>query len=242
MLVLGLPPQITVALFDLDGVLTTTATLHQRAWREAFDAFLAARTPAAGEDLSPFTGDDYLRYVDGRPRTDGVRTFLAARGITADDAVVDAVAEGKNEKFLAAMADGVDPYPGSVRYLEAAQAAGLRIAVVTSSKNGAAVLEAAGLSHFVEHRVDGNTIVEEGLAGKPAPDSYLRGAALMGVTPNQAAVFEDAISGVQAGAAGDFGFVVGIDRVGRDNDGGAQAAAMAAAGASIVVDDLDELL
>ncbi len=237
MIVLGLPSQITVALFDLDGVLTTTATVHQRAWTQAFDAFLAARPARDGENHAPFTEDDYLRYVDGRPRTDGVRNFLAARGIAADDAVVDEVAEAKNALFLAVVArDGVAPYPDAVRYLEAARAAGLHIAVVTSSKNGAAVLEAAGLTGFVEQRVDGNTIVAEHLRGKPAPDSYLRGAELMGVPPERAAVFEDAISGVQAGAAGGFGAVVGIDRVGGD-----QAEQMTAAGATVVVADLDEL-
>lgn len=236
---LGLPAQITVALFDLDGVLTSTATVHSDAWRRAFDAFLAERSAgAAGEDLRPFTERDYLDHVDGRPRLDGVRGFLASRGIAVDDTVVEAIAEAKNAEFLATLArDGVSAYPGSVRYLNAARAAGLRIAVVTSSKNGAAVLEAAGLTSFVEHRVDGNTIVDEHLRGKPAPDSYLRGAELMGVAPANAAVFEDAISGVQAGAAGRFGYVVGIDRV-----GGPQAENMTAAGADIVVTDLDALL
>ena len=236
---LGLPAQITVALFDLDGVLTSTATVHSDAWRRAFDAFLAERSAgAAGEDLRPFTERDYLDHVDGRPRLDGVRGFLASRGIAVYDTVVEAIAEAKNAEFLATLArDGVSAYPGSVRYLNAAGAAGLRIAVVTSSKNGAAVLEAAGLTSFVEHRVDGNTIVDEHLRGKPAPDSYLRGAELMGVAPANAAVFEDAISGVQAGAAGRFGYVVGIDRV-----GGSQAENMTAAGADIVVTDLDALL
>lgn len=229
---LGLPSQISVALFDLDGVLTTTATLHMTAWREAFNDFLRPR----GE--TDFTEQDYLDYVDGRPRTDGVRSFLASRNITADEATVEELAEAKNDRFTAALErDGVTPYPGSVRYLEAARAAGLRIAVVTSSKNGESVLAAAGLTGFVEQRVDGNTIVAEGLRGKPAPDSYLRGAELMGVTPAQACVFEDAISGVQAGVAGDFGYVVGIDRV-----GGKQSAAMTEAGASVVVTDLDQLL
>ncbi|MFT3659855.1 MAG: beta-phosphoglucomutase family hydrolase [Gordonia sp. (in: high G+C Gram-positive bacteria)] len=237
---LGLPSQITVLLFDLDGVLTTTATLHTTAWTDAFNAFLTARAADAadGEDLAPFTEQDYLDHVDGRPRTDGVRNFLAARGIVVDDETVHAIADAKNAAFVATLErDGVEPYPGSVRYLEAARAAGLRIAVVTSSKNGAMVLEAAGLSGFPEHRVDGNTIVEEGLAGKPAPDSYLRGAELMGVPPERAAVVEDAISGVRAGVAGAFGYVVGIDRT-----GGRQTDAMHTAGADVVVSDLDDLL
>jgi len=240
--VLGLPAPITVALFDLDGVLTTTATLHTAAWRDAFNAFLSARAqdaPAAdGEDLRPFTEQDYLDHVDGRPRTDGVRGFLASRGIVVDDATVERIADGKNAAFLAQLAeDGATAYPGSVRYLTAAHDAGLRIAVVTSSRNGEQVLASAGLDRFVEQRVDGNTIVAEKLAGKPAPDSYLRGAQLMGADPAECAVFEDAISGVQAGAAGHFGYVVGIDRV-----GGEQRATMLEAGASVVVNDLDELL
>ncbi|WP_040518378.1 HAD family hydrolase [Gordonia neofelifaecis] len=239
---LGLPDDITVALFDLDGVLTDTASVHRIAWTAAFDDFLTER--AGGDiggrtdELRPFTDQDYFDYVDGRPRMDGVRTFLASRGLTVDEATASAVADGKNTAFLASLErDGVTAYPGSVRYLHAARDAGLHIAVVTSSRNGEQVLEAAGLSEFVERRVDGNTIVAEQLAGKPAPDSYLRGAELMGVAPAAAAVFEDAISGVEAGVAGRFGYVVGIDRV-----GGGQSDAMTTAGASIVVTDLDELL
>jgi beta-phosphoglucomutase family hydrolase len=234
--VLGLPDTVTVALFDLDGVLTSTAVLHQRAWKAAFDAFLRKRD---GDGFTPFTEQDYLDYVDGRPRDDGVRAFLASRGIDdVSPADADAIGSGKNEMFMASLErDGVTPYPGSVRYLEAARDAGLRIAVVTSSKNGKAVLDAADLSKFVEVRVDGLETAAAGLPGKPAPDSYLLGAQRMGVEPAAAAVFEDAISGIQAGAAGNFGYVVGIDRV-----GGTQAASMTAAGASIVVNDLEELL
>lgn len=231
-LVLGLPSTITVLLFDLDGVLTSTAKVHTTAWTDAFNAFLGPRGDA------PFTEQDYLDYVDGRPRIDGVRSFLAARNIVVDDATVEQIAASKNDAFVAALErDGVEAYEGSMRYLTAARDAGLRIAVVTSSKNGAMVLQAGGFADFPEHRVDGNTIVDEGLNGKPAPDSYLRGAELMGVPPAQSAVFEDAISGIQAGAAGHFGYVVGIDRV-----GGSQAEAMTAAGADVVVSDLDELL
>ena len=231
-----------MALFDLDGVLTDTASVHRVAWTDAFNAFLTERAgePVAGrtDALRPFTDQDYFDYVDGRPRMDGVHSFLTSRGLDVDDDTAAAIAAGKNDAFLAALErDGVVAYPGSVRYLHAAREAGLRIAVVTSSRNGAQVLDAAELTGFVEHRVDGNTIVDEQLAGKPAPDSYLRGAELMGVDPAAAAVFEDAISGVQAGSAGHFGYVVGIDRV-----GGGQSDAMTAAGASIVVTDLDELL
>ncbi|MDL9938232.1 beta-phosphoglucomutase family hydrolase [Gordonia sp. ABSL1-1] len=237
---LGLPEAVSVALFDLDGVLTSTAVLHRHAWKQAFDGFLAERAGGADSpDFAEFTDQDYLDYVDGRPRDAGVRAFLAARGIDdVPESQLTAIATGKNELFLASLAaGGVQAYPGSVRYLNAARDAGLRIAVVTSSKNGAAVLEAADLTQFVEARVDGLDIVDKGLAGKPAPDSFLLGAELMGVDPRQAAVFEDAISGVQAGAAGDFGYVVAIDR-----HDGAQREAMVAAGANIVVGDLDELL
>ena len=240
--VLGLPDDITVALFDLDGVLTDTASVHRTAWTDAFNAFLTQRAggdiTGRTDELRPFTDQDYFDFVDGRPRMDGVRSFLDSRGLQVDDAAAEAVAESKNGAFLNSLQrDGVVAYPGSVRYLNAARQAGLRIAVVTSSRNGAQVLAAAGLTEFVEHRVDGNTIVDEGLAGKPAPDSYLRGAELMDVVPAAAAVFEDAISGVEAGSAGHFGYVIGIDRV-----GGGQSAAMSAAGASIVVSDLDALL
>lgn len=232
---LGLPDEVTVALFDLDGVLTSTAVLHRHAWKAAFDAFLAERDP---DGYAEFTEQDYLDYVDGRPRYDGVRNFLASRGIEVPPETVKAVGDGKNQQFLTALErEGVTPYPGSVAYLTAAAAAGLHIAVVTSSANGAKILDAAGLSKFVEHRVDGITIAERGIRGKPAPDSYLYGAELMGVPAAQAAVFEDAISGVQSGAAGGFGFVVGVDRV-----GGTQADTMRAEGADIVVGDLQELL
>ncbi|WP_439032148.1 beta-phosphoglucomutase family hydrolase [Gordonia terrae] len=237
---LGLPDAISVALFDLDGVLTETAVLHRKAWKKAFDAFLAERAGGTDHaDFVEFTDQDYLDYVDGRPREDGVRAFLASRGIDDVDAqTVTRIGDGKNDMFLVSLAeDGGQAYPGSVRYLTAARDAGLRIAVVTSSKNGAAVLDAADLSKFVEVRVDGLDIVSKGLNGKPAPDSFLLGAELMGVEPAAAAVFEDAISGVQAGSAGAFGYVVGVDRV-----GGGQSAAMKSAGADIVVTDLDELL
>lgn len=237
--VLGLPDDITVALFDLDGVLTSTAVLHQNAWKRAFDDFLAERNPDGFGDgaYREFTEQDYLDYVDGRPRDDGVRAFLHSRGIDdVDEATRAAIGSGKNDLFLASLKDA-QAYPGSVRYLQAASDAGLRIAVVTSSKNGAAVLDAADLSKFVEVRVDGLDIVNRGLNGKPAPDSFLLGAQLMNVEPANAAVFEDALSGVTAAAAGTFGFVVGVDRV-----GGNQADAMRAAGASIVVTDLEELI
>ncbi|MGI8612810.1 MAG: HAD family hydrolase [Nocardioidaceae bacterium] len=238
----GLPPQIRACLFDLDGVLTSTAVLHEAAWKQTFDDYLRRRD---GDGFTPFSAHDYTEFVDGRPRADGVRTFLTSRGIELPDGspddppdaeTVNGVGNRKNELLLKTIDEqGVDPYPGSVRYLEAARAAGLSIAVVTSSANGKAVLEATGLDRFVEARIDGVVIVERGLRGKPAPDSFLAGAAAVGVDPAAAAVFEDALSGVAAGRAGNFGYVVGVDRAD-------QADALRSSGADIVVEDLAELL
>jgi beta-phosphoglucomutase family hydrolase len=239
---LGLPDHVTCCLFDLDGVLTSTAELHRAAWKETFDALLRARD---GAEFAPFTEADYNNYVDGRPRYDGVREFLRSRDITLPEGAPDdgpdmetvhGVGNRKNDRVQQIITErGVTPYPGSVRYLEAARAAGLKIGVVTSSANGEAVLAAADLTHFVEARIDGNVIAERKLHGKPAPDSFLAGAAALGVDKNDAAVFEDALSGVQAGRTGGFGYVVGVDRVG-------QAEALRTHGADVVVEDLDELL
>jgi beta-phosphoglucomutase family hydrolase len=237
--VIGLPDHITACLFDLDGVLTGTAALHRAAWKETFDPLLAAR------GLEPFTEADYLAYVDGRPRFDGVRAFLLSRAIELpegppdappSDDTVQGVGNRKNERVQVIIAErGVNPYPGSVRYLEEARKAGLRIGVVTSSANGKAVLDAADLSKFVEARVDGVVITDRKLKGKPAPDSFIAGAAALNTPPANAAVFEDALSGVQAGKAGHFGYVVGVDRAG-------QADELRAHGADVVVTDLAELL
>lgn len=237
----GLPGTIKACLFDLDGVLTSTAALHRQAWKETFDEFLRARD---GENFVPFTERDYTAYVDGRPRFDGVREFLASRGIElpegAEDDVGTASVHGvgnlKNERVLRIIADqGVTAFPGSVRYLDAVAAAGLAIGVVTSSANAEQVLEAAGLNGYVQARVDGVVIARDGLRGKPAPDSFLAAAEALGVAPAAAAVFEDALAGVQAAKAGGFGYVVGVDRAD-------QAADLLAHGADIVVDDLAELL
>ena len=239
---IGLPDTITACLFDLDGVLTGTAVLHREAWKRTFDEYLRTRD---GESFQEFTDQDYASFVDGRPRADGVREFLRSRDIqlpegTPEDAVdaptVNGIGNRKNELVLKIIEErGVNPYPGSVRYLEKARAAGLRIAVVTSSANGEKVLDAADLTKFVEARVDGLVIRRDGLKGKPAPDSFLAGAEALGVTPEHAAVFEDAQSGVQAGKAGGFGFVVGVNRAD-------QADELRAHGADIVVDDLGDLL
>jgi beta-phosphoglucomutase family hydrolase len=237
--VIGLPENVTTCLFDLDGVLTGTAELHRAAWKETFDSLLAKR------GQPPFTEADYNNYVDGRPRFDGVRSFLTSRDIELpegqpdappSDDTVQGVGNCKNERVQQIIAErGVNPYPGSVRYLEAARQHGLKIGVVTSSANGAAVLDAADLTKYVDARVDGVTIAERKLNGKPAPDSFLAGAEALGTEPANAAVFEDALSGVQAGKAGNFGYVVGVDRVG-------QAEELKQHGADIVVTDLDQLL
>jgi beta-phosphoglucomutase family hydrolase len=238
--VLGLPEQITACLFDLDGVLTDTASVHKKAWKTMFDDFLSHRD---GE--RSFTDADYREYVDGKTRDDGVRSFLASRGIELPDgapddkghaATVHGLANRKNDLFQDRLhQDGVTVFDGSRRYLQAVADAGLAIAVVSSSANTQEVLDVADLTKFVDCRVDGNTIRTEHLAGKPAPDSYLRAAQLLGVAPDAAAVFEDAISGVQAGRAGGFGVVVGVDRH-RDPE------ALRRNGADVVVADLSELL
>jgi beta-phosphoglucomutase family hydrolase len=229
---LGLPDGITACLFDLDGVLTKTATIHARAWKQMFDAYLREH----GDDRPFDEHDDYDAYVDGKPRDAGVRDFLAARGIHPGEDEIARLGERKNELVLELIrTQGVEPYPGSVRYLEAAREAGLRRAVVSSSHNCADVLRAAGIDHLLEERVDGVTADERHLKGKPAPDMFLEGARRLGVAPAQAAVFEDALVGVEAGRAGSFGHVVGVDRAG-------QREALLAHGADVVVDDLEELL
>lgn len=229
---LRLPASITACLFDLDGVLTTTAKVHFAAWKEMFDAYLKERDPS----LRPFSQDDYDAYVDGKPRYDGVRSFLVSRGIHLDEAQIRALGDRKNALVNKVIArQGVQPYPGSVRFLAAVRAAGLRTAVVSSSANCETVIVAAGIADDLEVRVDGITIEKERLKGKPAPDSFLRAAELLGVEPPAAAVFEDALAGVEAGRAGGFGCVVGVNRVG-------QADALRAHGADIVVDDLAELI
>jgi beta-phosphoglucomutase family hydrolase len=244
--VLGLPDGVNACLFDLDGVLTQTAGLHAAAWKQMFDAYLRDRAAARGQDFVPFDPvGDYDNYVDGKPRHEGVRSFLASRGIelplgTSDDPpgaeTIDALGNRKNEIVLALIRErGVEAYEGSVRYVRAAREARLRRAVVSSSTNCRDVLLAAGIEDLFEARIDGVVAEREHLRGKPAPDTFLAGARALGVGPRQAAVFEDALAGVEAGRAGGFRFVVGIDRVG-------QGEALRARGADIVVRDLAELL
>lgn len=239
---LGLPGGVTACLFDLDGVLTNTAAVHYAAWKQAFDEFLQAQD---GDSFTPFERSDYLGYVDGKPRAAGVRDFLASRDITLpegdsgdepDAKTVNGLGNRKNVELVRRIReDGVEVFEGSRRYLEAARDAGLRRAVVSSSANTEDVLRVTGLADLIELRVDGVTIREEHLAGKPDPETFLLAASRLGVEPSAAAVFEDALAGVQAGQAGKFGAVVGVDRVG-------QADALRDNGASVVVDDLDELL
>jgi beta-phosphoglucomutase family hydrolase len=243
---LGLPDGIRACLFDLDGVLTQTAKVHAAAWKQMFDEYLQARAERTGEQFVPFDGrEDYDKYVDGKPRYDGVRSFLASRGITLDEGTPDdppsaetvaGLGNRKNELVLKLIEEqGVEPYEGSVRYVRAAADAGLRRAVVSSSANCRAVLESADMLDLFEEIVDGNVLAERGLNGKPAPDTFLAAADTLGTSAAESAVYEDALSGVEAGRAGNFGFVVGVDRVG-------QAAALKEHGADIVVEDLAELL
>jgi beta-phosphoglucomutase family hydrolase len=244
--VLGLPDSIRGLLFDMDGVLTQTAVVHAEAWKQAFDAFLEKHAEAHGGTFEPFDKEkEYDEYVDGKSRLDGVRSFLESRGITlpegsaedpSDADTVNGVGNAKNDILLELIAkDGVKPYEGSVRYVHAALEQGLRCAVVSSSANTHDVLAAAGMGDLFEKIIDGNVVTRDHLHGKPAPDSYLAGAEAISVEPAHAAVFEDALSGVEAGRNGDFGYVVGVDRVG-------QADALREHGASIVVTDLAELL
>ncbi|HEX3824958.1 MAG TPA: beta-phosphoglucomutase family hydrolase [Mycobacteriales bacterium] len=239
---LGLPAGVTACLFDLDGVLTNTAAVHDAAWKATFDGFLRDRD---GDTFTPFEHRDYLEYVDGKPRASGVRDFLASRDITLpegssddppDAETVNGIGNRKNTELLRRIHDdGVEVFEGSRRYLAAARDAGLRRAVVSSSANTEDVLDVTGLAEYIELRVDGVTIRTDGLAGKPAPDTFLAAAKRLGVEPTSAAVFEDAIAGVKAGRAGGFGAVIGVDRTD-------QAAALREAGASEVVSDLAELL
>jgi beta-phosphoglucomutase family hydrolase len=243
---LDLPRGITTCLFDLDGVLTQTAKIHAQAWKQMFDDFLREWAERTGEPFEPFDRPtDYDEYVDGKPRLDGVHSFLQSRGIDIpmgspsdepEEDTVHALGTRKNNLVLDLIEEqGVEPYAGSVTFVQRARDQGLRRAVVSSSTNCREVLVAAGIEHLFEVRVDGTVAEREGLAGKPAPDTFLAGARAFDAEPAEAAVFEDAQAGVQAGRAGDFGWVVGVDRTG-------QAEALRQRGADVVVEDLAELL
>jgi beta-phosphoglucomutase family hydrolase len=245
------PPKITpenfdAVLFDLDGVLTDTARVHAASWKEMFDAFLRRRAELHTEAFRPFEIDsDYRLYVDGRPRYDGVRDFLKSRGIELPEGGADdppgresvwGLGNRKNDLVGEAIGRvGVEAYPGSVRLVRHVLDQGIRTAVVSASENCAAVLEVAKIADLFEVRVDGLTLNERKLRGKPAPDSFLEAARELGVEPRRAVVIEDAISGVQAGRAGCFGLVVGVARKG-------DADALAENGADHVVGDLAELI
>jgi beta-phosphoglucomutase family hydrolase len=243
---LTVPARISACLFDLDGVLTQTAKVHAAAWKQMFDAFLLDRSRQTGEPFRPFEiATDYVDFVDGKLRQDGVRSFLASRGITLPEGAPDDPATAltvhglgtrKNDLVLDLIQrDGVEVYEGSVRFVEAVRNAGLRRAVVSASKNCQAVLAAAGIEDLFEVRVDGIVAEAKRLHGKPAPDMFLAAADALGVDAAHCAVFEDAVAGVEAGRGGGFGWVVGVDRVG-------QTVALRSHGAQVVVGDLSELL
>jgi len=243
---LGLPDTVRACLFDLDGVLTQTAKVHDAAWTQMFDEFLRQHAASTGEPFVPFDPvRDYEEFVDGRPRYEGVRAFLASRHVELPEGdagdppaaqTVHGLGNRKNELMLRLLHDrGVEPYEGSVRYVHAVREAGLRTAVVSSSANCRDVLRAAGIEDLFEARIDGVVAEREHLRGKPEADTFLAGARALGLGPDESAVFEDALAGVAAGRAGHFAYVVGVDRVG-------QADALREHGADVVVKDLAELL
>jgi len=243
---LRLPPSISACLLDLDGVVTRTAEVHDAAWKQTFDEFLSSWASRHGIPFVPFDPvNDYDQYIDGRLREDGTRAFLQSRGIALpegkpDDPPVAETVYGlsnrKNQLFLERLrSEGVRVYPGSVRFIKSVRHAGLGTAVVSSSANTSDVLQAAGIADLFDERVDAEVASARYLAGKPAPDTYLAAAQMLHTQPAHAAVFEDALAGVEAGRAGSFGLVVGVDRVG-------QADALKEHGADIVVSDLDELI
>ena len=243
----GLPASVTTCLFDLDGVLTDTASVHAAAWKQMFDDFLSARANQQGAPFVPFGPDDYERHVDGRPRLEGTREFLASRHISLPEgepsdlpgrATVHGLGNRKNDLVQAHLQPGaVRVFDGSVDFVRAVRAAGLRTAVVSSSANTVAVLRTVGIEDLFDTRVDGVVAAERHLPGKPAPDTFLAAAAELGAEPAQAAVFEDALAGVEAGRRGGFALVVGVNR-----GGGEQAEALRRHGADVVVGDLAELL
>ena len=243
---LGLPDAVRLCLFDLDGVLTRTAAQHTSAWKEMFDGYLRERAERLDEPFVPFDAhEDYNRWVDGKPRQDGTRDFLLSRGIDLplgdpDDRgtaeTVWGLSARKNDLVQAVIArDGVETFPGSIDYVRTVRDAGLRTAVVSSSANTTLVLETVGITDLFDVQVDGLVARQRGIPGKPAPDTFLAAARDLGGGPDDAAVFEDALSGVAAGRAGGFALVVGVDRVG-------QAEALREHGADVVVQDLSELL
>ena len=229
------PARYDAAIFDLDGVVTDTASMHAAAWRRLFDDYLASRPDRAGENRLPFTDEDYRRYVDGRSRYDGVRVFLASRRITEDPPAVQALGDRKDEYFRESVKQhGVRVFDGTVVLLRSLRAAGIRVAIISASRNCVEVLKAASLDDMFEVRVDGVVAGELGLPGKPDPAVFLEAARRLQVTPNRAVVVEDALAGVAAGRRGGFGLVIGVDRTGHPDE-------LRAAGADLVVQDLAEV-
>ncbi len=236
--------RLDAVIFDLDGVITDTASVHAAAWKQMFDRFLADRPAREGEDQHPFSGEDYYLYVDGKPRYDGVESFLASRGISLPRGrrgdppaaqTVCGLGNRKDELFLAVLRErGVAPFPSSVELLRQLRASGIRTAIISASRNCAEVLEAAGVAELFDARVDGIDADELGLSGKPDPAVFVEAARRLGVEPLRAAVVEDALAGVQAGRRGDFGLVIGVDR-------GGHAEALRERGADAVVGDLAEV-
>ena len=242
----GLPDGVKACLFDMDGVVTQTAVVHAAAWKEMFDDFLRARAESTGTEFVPFDAHaEYDAYVDGKPRLDGTRSFLESRGIELPEGKEDdppgtptiyGLSNRKNDLVLAKLAQGgVQVYEGTVTYIRSVRDKGIATAIVSSSANTKQILDSAGLADLFDVRVDGLIATERGLRGKPAPDTFLAAATELHLTASQAAVFEDALAGVEAGRAGHFALVVGVDRVG-------QADELSKHGADIVVKDLAELL
>jgi beta-phosphoglucomutase family hydrolase len=242
---LGLPSEIVACLFDMDGVVTRTAVVHDAAWKQMFDDFLRSRASSPA-DFVPFDSvHDYDEYVDGKPRLEGTRAFLESRSISLPEGkesdppgtpTIWGLSNRKNDLVLEVLKrDGVEVYDGSFRYITAARAAGMRTAIVSSSANTAQVLAAGGVADLFDVRVDALVASKRGLHGKPAPDTFLEAARELGVEPAKAAVYEDALAGVAAGHAGGFGYVIGVDRVG-------QADGLREHGADTVVKDLGDLL
>ena len=240
------PARFDAVLFDMDGVLTSTARVHAAAWKQMFDNYLQSRSRRTGEPFRPFdAAADYKQYVDGKSRYDGVRSFLASRGIRLPEGTEDSASDEESVCGLGNQKDelvkqafhtgGVKTYPDAIDLVRRVRELGLRTAVVSSSRNCAEVLRDVGIEGLFEIRVDGEVIDRLHLPGKPAPDTYLHAAELLGVPPVRAVVVEDAISGVQAGHAGGFGLVVGVDR-------GGSAEALRQNGADVVVADLDDLI
>lgn len=232
------PVTVETVVFDMDGVITDTATVHRVAWKQLFDDYLHERSSTTDEPFVEFTETDYLRFVDGKRREDGVASFLSSRGIDPADELVRHLATRKNDYFLTIVdRDGVTAFPDTIGFVRDLKSAGVATALITASRNAVPVLGGAGLLDLFEVRVDGIVAAELDLPGKPAPDVFLEAMRRVGGEVSSTAIVEDAVSGVQAGAAGGFALVIGVDRT----DGDEHAARLAAEGADVVVTALDQL-